>query len=1121
MEPQRSAGSPNYRSHAARLSHLHNLRTRSFQQPPPPAASPAVRSGGLRLVETASVPVGSPRSVRLDERTYSPSSGSGRAVRQLQLMVGQLELSEARVNEQLALRAHALEGLQLQCSRRMRTRREEKLLARACKCWRAFKARRVKCHVLLQRGCARFMQSRLRVALQAWHRESYRAQAAFIRSSRRELHELEENRVRTKAARFAKREAEKAFEAASAELRATKRAHADTRQQLDEAHEAHAANEANEAEVLAGCKISVGTDDVQQICAELLALRRTNAEMQQAVERSAANEAETTDKERRLERSLANMCSRSEESELANEQLRKEAKSLQQDVRKLRVELDGAVAATRRAVQVYGRTLRPSSPVAMTRVTSSSSHPQPSPLKPRSPSPDKMRRAAHSANLLDSTVRQMRAPAIQSELLAWSPPVQVAPPVAEPNIRASTIQRQAQITKVFETAAASPPPPPPPATQPSAAASPKRMSAKEKLSARRAASAGSRSPLQARAATGAAALSLSTVSRVPAASGLRAEQADREAAGLGELKALMQQAITGHDSLWQGAERVESMAMASAQSQAKAWVGVGGSIERLEGMAMGRATSVAKLARKQSNDRQSKEAMLMQAAMNGSRFEKAVGDRTVHIESLLVSQAHSVSKLTADSKKSAAAAAAAQPVSGTASTKQKTRGALLAGLRSGKLEAAVAKMEADTAADEVGAAASTTSEPPVGLTARERLLAKRDQQSPLKAAERASKLAVSKREVRTAPAKPAASSTRGELSGDPIGTRLVKGVAERTKKLHGTSRPQLTRRGRATHTSEDSPDTEAEADGLLLPGMQVETVRRPVDRMRSKLRVMAALGAFSKKAPASPAATTARSSPPPGSDAPPPPVSSGVAATKQRTRGALLAGLRSGKLEAAVAKMEQDTSPAVREAEQADGEADGLGELKAIIQQAITGHDSLWQGAERVESMAMASAQSQAKAWVGVGGSIERLEGMAMGRATSVAKLARKQSNDRQSKEAMLMQAAMNGSRFEKAVGDRTVHIESLLVSQAHSVSKLTADSKKSAAAAAAAQPVSGTASTKQKTRGALLAGLRSGKLEAAVAKMEADTAADEVGAASSVEGQQPASMSSVERLRWKREQSR
>ena len=41
-----------------------------------------------------------------------------------------------------------------------------------------------------------------------------------------------------------------------------------------------------------------------------------------------------------------------------------------------------------------------------------------------------------------------------------------------------------------------------------------------------------------------------------------------------------------------------------------------------------------------------------------------------------------------------------------AATKAKTRGALLGGLKSGALEAAVAKMEEDTAAEEEGAAAA-------------------------------------------------------------------------------------------------------------------------------------------------------------------------------------------------------------------------------------------------------------------------------------------------------------------------------------------------------------------------------------------------------------------------------
>ena len=65
---------------------------------------------------------------------------------------------------------------------------------------------------------------------------------------------------------------------------------------------------------------------------------------------------------------------------------------------------------------------------------------------------------------------------------------------------------------------------------------------------------------------------------------------------------------------------------------------------------MAAATAVAKLSKKQADDQEGVEGMLMQAAMNTAKFQKAVDDKTQGIESMLLSQAHTVAKLPALTK---------------------------------------------------------------------------------------------------------------------------------------------------------------------------------------------------------------------------------------------------------------------------------------------------------------------------------------------------------------------------------------------------------------------------------------------------------------------------------------
>eukprot|EP01051_Picozoa_sp_SAG22_P018134 SAG22_NODE_2967_length_2064_cov_4.104835_1_plen_546_part_10 len=411
----------NYRSHAARLNHLHNLRTRSLmgQQGGAAAAGPPPPSPAVRLTASASMPSKGESAVRLlahDERTHSPSSGNGRAARKLQLMVGQLEQSEARLSVQLDRRAEEMEAqvgqheqMRARCLARLRARVERQLLARAYLRWRGTAAQTARCRALLARGFARLLRRRLRLALQAWHRESCRAQAAFIRSSRRELHELEENRIRTKAARFAKREAEKAFEDAKAELRAVNRAHAEALDELDVRNEQ-----------LADCKRAVGMDDLRKICAELGAARHENAALVEATGRANDDAAQFARNQRELEQSLAKVRARFEEAEIANEQLRKDNKILQADVRKLRVELDGAVAATRRAVQTYGRTLKTSE--------GDSPRSQRSAQGAHTVEAANLRNADDTVKLTNSTVKELRLPANKPPPPVWSPPTEVLVP---------------------------------------------------------------------------------------------------------------------------------------------------------------------------------------------------------------------------------------------------------------------------------------------------------------------------------------------------------------------------------------------------------------------------------------------------------------------------------------------------------------------------------------------------------------------------------------------------------------------------------------------------------------------------------------------------------------------
>jgi hypothetical protein len=159
--------------------------------------------------------------------------------------------------------------------------------------------------------------------------------------------------------------------------------------------------------------------------------------------------------------------------------------------------------------------------------------------------------------------------------------------------------------------------------------------------------------------------------------------------------------------------------------------------------------------------------------------------------------------------------------------------------------------------------------------------------------------------------------------------------------------------------------------------------------------------------------------PEPQPPAPAPAPATDVGATKAKTRGALLGGLKSGALEAAVAKMEEDTA------------------------------------AEEEPATAPAPAPAQAPApATDVGATKAKTRGALLGGLKSGA-----------------LEAAVAKMEEDTAAEEEP-------------------------APAPAPAPATDVGATKAKTRGALLGGLKSGALEAAVAKMEEDTALEEETAA-------------------------
>eukprot|EP01052_Picozoa_sp_SAG31_P033438 SAG31_NODE_3780_length_3887_cov_49.877508_1_plen_1012_part_01 len=493
--------SPNFRSHRSRISHLQNLRTRSLQQQPlgtTPPSSPFANTNGIGLATSPTLSIPPPLSgaesqvaavdgcIVHKDGQYSASRAAHHHrpnVRQLQLTIGQLELSEAHATAALRNQRSTFEALTASCVQAMRNRRDRQVVDQLYQLWQQQTDRRIRSHALLRRAQARLDKNRLQAALQKWLQETFRTQSAFIRKSRQDLQELNENRIRMKAARFAKREAERAFADATAELRAVKHEHADTQKELD----------AKFAQ-LEKCKASLGTDDLHQICAELIGLRKQNAVLRKEVTLVKATTADSAQQEQKLSQSLATALSLREEMESAitqlrqaNEALQQEKKDLQQEVRKLRIEVDGAVAATRRAVQAYGRTL-------LSTPTRSSS---PSPTAAKSSAPEPIASTANrvgGAGYAVDTVKKLpgqkpeppddeqpkdikdsqnvnkvaRQRLVKKEVLELVPHFEAAqlhlnpvatvdcssPKVGAAEIRLDSVQRKAQIDRMFQAAAA-------------------------------------------------------------------------------------------------------------------------------------------------------------------------------------------------------------------------------------------------------------------------------------------------------------------------------------------------------------------------------------------------------------------------------------------------------------------------------------------------------------------------------------------------------------------------------------------------------------------------------------------------------------------------------------------
>ena len=173
-----------------------------------------------------------------------------------------------------------------------------------------------------------------------------------------------------------------------------------------------------------------------------------------------------------------------------------------------------------------------------------------------------------------------------------------------------------------------------------------------------------------------------------------------------------------------------------------------------------------------------------------------------------------------------------------------------------------------------------------------------------------------------------------------------------------------------------------------------------------------------------------------GDDAPAP-VKTDVAASKAKTRGALLGGLRNGNLEAAIAKMEKDTAGEEEE------------DKPSPTPRTQLANDEGDRMMDEVLSAAASPVVDSAP-------------------TTDVV-------------------ASKAKTRGDLLGGLRNGNLEA-------AVAKMEEDTagEEEAPAPAPAAPKTDVAASKAKTRGALLAGLKNGNLQVAVEKMEADTAGEE-----------------------------
>ena len=186
-----------------------------------------------------------------------------------------------------------------------------------------------------------------------------------------------------------------------------------------------------------------------------------------------------------------------------------------------------------------------------------------------------------------------------------------------------------------------------------------------------------------------------------------------------------------------------------------------------------------------------------------------------------------------------------------------------------------------------------------------------------------------------------------------------------------------------------------------------------------------------------------------------------VADSKKRTQGALLTGLRSGKLEEAVAKMEDDVA-----AEEAAAEPEPELSDVPVTDEVLDGSELMSMDGEPAGEKDVAAAT----------GPTAEQKGDLKPAATGPEAVAD------EAPEEVLDEAPEEEAKAKPEEAEAEPEAEPVPEAEAEAEPEPEA-------------PKTDVAASKKKTRGALLGGLRSGKLEVAVANMEDDVAAEEAGA--------------------------